>query len=166
MTIAGKIIHWFVGVPAWITKTLNLADAKAKVYIPIAINIVNGIKKVMDNPVTDMVAGIVTSAIPGTADDILYKEAETILSKWLPVILLKLQKAEDIANIPDLQGELKAALNELKFSSDEAKEIFWNGFAGIVLRELTAGDVTLQQGKVMVETYYQTFIANQPKLAA
>lgn len=158
MTIVGKLFHWIGSVPAWITKTLNLADAKAKVYIPVAINIVNGIKKVMDNPVTDMVTGIVTAAIPGTADDVLVSQAKVILNKWLPVILLKLQKAEDIVNIPDLQDQLKSALNELKFSSDTAKDMFWNDFAGLVLSELTTGKVTLQQAKVLVETYYQTYV--------
>ncbi len=166
MTILGKFFHWAASVPAWVTKTLNLADAKAKVYLPVVIRMTEGVKAFMDSPIHNDVEIGIKLLIPGTIDDVLIDRLDSILHQWFPIILLKLKDANAIANIPDLQGQLKAALNQLKFSSDEAKQMFWNDFAGLALREFTNGDVTLQQGKVMVETYYQTYIANQPKLAA
>ena len=158
MTILGKFFHWVGGIPIWITNTLNSVDNEAKVLLPIAIDIVEGIKKVMDNPATDMGIAIAESVLNNPAATAVTNKIHGFLDTWLPVILLKLQKAEDIANIPDLQGQLKAALSELKFSSDTAKQMFWNDFAGLALSELTTGKMTLQQGKVLVESYYQTYI--------
>jgi len=165
MTIVGKFLHWAGSVPAWISGVLNLADNKAKAYIPIAIKLVDGLKNVMANPATDMVTAIVETIIPGEADNIIIERAKSILNAWLPVILLKLKDANAIANIPNLQDQLKAALNELKFSSDAAKQMFWNDFAGLIVSEFTTGTVTLQQARVAVESYYQTYVVNLKKAA-
>ncbi len=158
MTILGKFFHWAAGTPAWITKVLTSADAEAQVLIPIAINLVNGLKKVMDEPATDMVIAIVEAGLNNSADTVLINKAKAALDTWLPIILLKLQKAEDITKITNLQDQLVAALNELKFSSDTAKNMFWNDFAGVLLSALTTGTVTVEAGKVLIETYYQTYI--------
>ena len=158
MTILGKFFHWVAGVPAWISTALGSVDAEAKVIIPIAINIVEGIKKVMDSPVTDMGIAIAETALQNPADTAIINKVHNFIDTWLPVILLKLQKAEDIANITNLQDQLKAALNELKFSSDAAKQMFWNDFAGLALSQLTTGKITLQAAKVVIEDYYQTYV--------
>ena len=164
MTILGKFFHWVAGVPAWITGALNLVDAEAKILLPIAIKTVEGIKNIMasDNTVTNVIDGIIETVAPTTAANLIDKLRAT-LNTWLPVILLKLNNASQIVNIPNLQDQLKAAISELKFSSDTAKQMFWNDFAAIVFTDLTTGKATLMQAKILVQEEYDAY---QAKLAA
>ena len=157
MTVLGKFFHWVASVPAWITKAFNSVDAESKILIPIAINIVEGIKKVMDNPATDMALAIAETAIPGEADNIIIDKVHSALDTWLPVILLKLQKIDQIVQIDDLETKLQAALKEIKFSSDEAKQMFWNDMGALMLSKMS-NKITIQDAKVIIEDYYQTYV--------
>jgi len=157
MTIAGKFIKWISGASQWLLGVFKSVDAETKKIIPIAVDIVEGIKSVMDTPQSDMVIAIGESLVGKPAAAII-EQVHQALHKWLPVILLKLEKAEDIVNVENLQEKMQLALNELKFSSDVAKNMFWNDFGGLMITELTTGKVPLQNAKILIEDYYQTYI--------
>lgn len=159
MTILGRFFHWVAGVPAWITKALNSVDAEAKILLPVTINTVEAFKTLMaaDNKTTNFVDGIIELIAPTTAANLIDKFRST-LNIWLPVILLKLKDASAIANLPDLQSQLRAAISELNFSSDTAKQLFYNDFAAVLFTDLTTGKTTLIQAKVLVQEAYDAFV--------
>ena len=72
-----------------------------KKFIPVAINVVEGIRKAMDSPVDDVVLTIVKTAIPGDADDKFIDKAKATIEQWLPKILIELKLVESIAEIED-----------------------------------------------------------------
>jgi hypothetical protein len=50
----------------WVKNLYQKTDDDLKKYVPIAINIVNGIKKFMDSPADDVILSLVEMAIPGS----------------------------------------------------------------------------------------------------
>jgi len=101
-------------IAKWVKKILKKLDKASKKLIPIAINVVQAIKKIMDSPVDDVIKYICKFVIPGDADDKLYQKLKDILEEWIPKILLQLNMVESINNIEDtkLYQKLKDILEE------------------------------------------------------
>ena len=148
MTFLGKIFRA-------IGKLFEGLRAETKRLVPIAINIVEGIKKVMDSPVDDIILAIVEGAIPGDADDILINKIKSVVEIWLPKILLELKMIESIANIEDRNAQLQAVLDQLKLSSDETKAIIYHGLASLILEKLSDGKLSWSDAIAIGEYYYQ-----------
>ena len=126
-------------------------------YVPIAINIVEAIKSVMDTPVDDVVAEILKRAIPGTADDILIDKVKSVVEKWLPKILLELRLVESISGIEDENEQLQAVLAQLKLSSEETQNILYHGLASLILEKLSDGELSWSDAVAISEYYYINF---------
>lgn len=133
---------------------------KTKKYVPIAIKIVEGVKKVMDTPVDDVILTIVKGAIPGTADDVMIDKIKATVEKWLPKILLELKLVDSIANIEDPNLQLKAILAQLKLSSDETQAIVYHGLASLILEKLSDGELSWSDSVAIAEYYYQNIQKN------
>ena len=93
-------------IKLWIVKTFTTVRKELKTIIPIAIEVVNGIKKFVDSPGADFL----TSVIPGTVDD----QLKAFLRATLPGILKGLHKWESIVNVIDTNEQLKLITKELK----------------------------------------------------
>jgi len=104
----------FLRFKAWIVKAYTTANRKAKVIIPIAVQVVNRIKTFIDSPDADFLTGV----IPGTIDDSI----KLFLRKVLPGILLGLRKWESIAGIEDTNEKLKAIAEEFKLLSKDERD--------------------------------------------
>jgi len=126
-------------------------------YVPIAINIVEAIKSVMDTPVDDVIAEILKRAIPGTADDILIDKVKSVVEKWLPKILLELRLVESISGIEDENEQLQAVLAQLKLSSEETQNILYHGLASLILEKLSDGELSWSDAVAISEYYYINF---------
>ena len=131
---------------------------KAKFYVPVAINVVEAIKSVMDSPVDDIVAEIVKRVIPGIKDDIIIDKAREVIQKWVPKILLELKLVDSIANIEDPNERLKAILSQLNISSDEAKNIIYHGLASLILEKLSDGELSWSDSVAISEYYYKNIV--------
>ena len=92
---------------------------KTRDMVPVAINVVEAIKSVIDTPVDDILAEIVKRAIPGTADDFIVDKVRLTIEEWVPRILTQLVIIDGIANIDNPNDQLKAILERLKLADDE-----------------------------------------------
>lgn len=128
-----------------------------KKYIPVAINIVEAIKSVMDTPVDDILAEILKRAIPGNADDVLIDKIRLVVEKWLPKILLELKLVDSISLIEDPNEQLKAILAQLKLSSQETQNMLYHGLASLILEKLSDGELSWSDAVAISEYYYINF---------
>lgn len=93
-------------IKVWIVKAFTNVKKELKTIIPIAIDIVNGIKTFVDSPGSNFL----TAVIPGTLDD----QVVTFLRASLPGILQGLHKWESIVGVEDVDTQLKLIVGELK----------------------------------------------------
>jgi DNA polymerase III delta prime subunit len=133
----------------------NSLIGTSKKYIPIAINIVEAIKKVTDSPVDDIILSIVKAAIPGTADDVMIDKVKDTVEKWLPKILLELRLWQSVSNIEDQNEQLQAILKEINLSSDETKSIIYHGLAALILEKLSDGELSWSDSVAISEYYFK-----------
>jgi hypothetical protein len=119
----------------------------AKELAPVAIGVVQCVKKFVDSPIAD----VITSIIPGNIDDRLKEKLRAIL----PDVIIKMQLVDTIANIEDRNEQLKAILEKLKLSSDEAQNVFYHGLASLILEKLSDGKLTWTESVVIAEYYYK-----------
>ena len=136
---------------------------RTKRYVPVAINVVEGIKKVMDSPVDDVILAIVEAAIPGDADKALIKRVKTVVEKWVPKILLELKLVDSIANMDNINDQLIAVLAQLKLSSDETKSIVYHGLASLIIEKLSDGKISWSDSVAISEYYFTNFVNNKSK---
>lgn len=139
----------------WVSGLFNSLEREVKKYVPVAINIVEGVKDVIDSPVADVVLAITKKAIPGEKDDVLIDKVLTFVKNKLPMLLLELKMVNSIAGIEDPNEQLKAILAELKFTSDRSKNAFYHGLASLILESLSDGELTWGEAVMVAEYYYQ-----------
>jgi hypothetical protein len=138
-----------------IKNIFNKVEEKTRELIPVAIKIVEGVKKAVDSPVDDIILSIITTAIPGDADDKLVKKVKTVVEHWIPKLLIELQLIEDINNLPTTNDKMKAIFEKLKLSSNETKNVVYHGLASLVLEKLSDGELSWKDAVVISEFYYQ-----------
>jgi hypothetical protein len=126
-----------------------------KRYVPIAINIVESVKSVMDTPVDDIILEIIKKSIPGSADDVLIDKIKSVVEKYIPMVLLQLQIVDSIANITDKNEQLKAILERIKLSSNETQNIVWHGLGALILEKLSDGKISWSDSVVIAEYYFK-----------
>jgi hypothetical protein len=73
-------------------------------------------------------------------------------------VLLKLKRAEEILLVEDINTKLQLALNELKFSSNENKTMFWKGISSLLVTKMTDGKVDINLAYKVVQDYYDAYI--------
>lgn len=131
-------------------KGLGLELKKA---LPLAVIITNGVKYLVDNPVSgsifDAVLEFVKKSIPGPLDDVLINKIHQALHNALPKLALNLTILNELESIDDpvlkaekLNEVLQNAISELKFSTDEAKRNFWDGLMKLVAVDISDGKIT------------------------
>lgn len=130
-------------------------DDEIKVLVPIAIGVVQGIKKVMDGPVDDVILTIVKAAIPGEADNKLIDKVHKTVEEWIPKVLLQLNLVNSVVNKDTVNDQLKAILERLKLSDEETKNIFYHGIASLILEKLSDGKFDWKDATAVAEYYYQ-----------
>ena len=133
-------------------------SSKLKTLIPIAIAVVQAIKSFEESNKMDFVEFVVTTAIPGDADDKLVKKGREVVRQWLPKILLELKLVDSINNIEGIDAQLKAILAQLRLSSDETQNIINHGLATLIVEKLSDGQLSWSDSIVISEYYYKNFV--------
>ncbi len=147
----------FKKIVAFIKKLYTSLKDETKHYLPIAISLVEGIKKVMDSPVDDVVLGVLEVVIPSIPKD----KVDTIKAKIevaLPKLLTELNLINSIANIENVNDQLQAILDALKVSSDDIKAEKYHTLASKLLVILGDGKITWGEAVMFTEWYYQTYL--------
>lgn len=136
----------------------DFLESKTKKLVPVAINVVQGLKAVMDGPVDDVLAFIIKTAIKGQTDDVIIDKTTATVKEWIPKILFELELINSIANIEDQNEQLQAILNQINLSSDEKKKIIYHGLASLILEKLSDGKITWSDSVAISEYYFKNFI--------
>jgi hypothetical protein len=143
-----RIHHWLKGMKLgqWFKRQMRNISEDAKTLIPAAIAVTNQWKAFIDSPVADLV----TALIPGNVDDAIKNK----LREKLPAVLLKLQLAHAIAGIEDINEQLKAILDVLKLSGDDAKDRFYHEFCYTTIEVLSDGKLTMGEASILAQMYF------------
>lgn len=126
-------------------------DIKIKNGLHIGVTIAEGLKKVMDTPVPD----ILTAIIPGEWDDKL----KDLIRAKLPQVLIELKLVENCAGLTDSVQIIQCATRELeKLVGDDIKAAarinFLDSIAVMIAQIASDGKLTLDDAKYLVKPYY------------
>ena len=135
-----------------IGKVFHKIDEETKKLIPIAVNIVEAIKNFEASSTMDFVEFVVTTAIPGDADDKIIAKVRSITKEWLPKILLELKVVQSITDLTDDNAKLQAILAELKLTS--TKGILYKGIAAKFLELMADGKFDFDDACNLVSYYF------------
>jgi hypothetical protein len=134
---------------SFVKKLFTSLDSEMKKAIPVVISVVNTVKGFIDSPASDVLFELSKMPIPGTADDILIDKVHSAAHKALPKLLLNLTIIDTINKISDpkeraemLANELTNAIHDLKFASDEKRNMFIRGLAQMIIMAVSDGRVT------------------------
>jgi len=142
----------------FIKNLFNKIDDEAKVLVPIAINVVNGIKTVMDSPVDDVLVTLISMATKGTITPAIVQKVNDTIKEWIPKVLTDLVLIDSIAHITDVNEQLNAILAQLKLSSDATKNIIYHGLSSLILEKLSDGKLSWSDSVSISQYYYTNFI--------
>lgn len=133
-----------------------------KEIIPVAIDVVQQVKTVVDSPIGDL-AGDLVDAITNSNMAEKFKER---LRAELPELIIKMQLGNSIVNIEDVNEQLRVIFEKVKFSSDEARNHFFHGLASLVIEKLSDGELSWSDSIAISEYYYREFVKKDLKPAA
>lgn len=119
---------------------------KSKVWVHLAVTVVQKLKDITDSPVPDVIAAI----IPGEADD----RVKDKIREWVPKVLLQLNMMEVISGIEDPNEQMQAILAKIKFSSKETRNIFWHGLASLLIEKFSDGKFDWKDAIAVSQYYY------------
>jgi hypothetical protein len=139
----------------WVRSTYDRLIGASQKYVPLAIRIVEGIKKVVESPVDDVVAEILKAVIPGTGDDLAIDKARVMIEKWLPKVAIELRLIDAANNIEDPNEQLKAMIAELQKFDIKGQWAMWHEIAVMLIDMLADGEWSWADSKVMAEYIYQ-----------
>jgi len=143
----------------FIMKIANKTSEEVKRLIPIATNVVQVVKVVMDNPAFDISAEVLKKLIPGEMDDMIIDRAVFLAKKYIPKIALQLEIINAITENPN--ADLKVVFAKLQHSSPEKWQKFCSQLAQQVLIDMSDDKITWGEAGVYVELYYRTYIQKQ-----
>jgi hypothetical protein len=119
--------------------------AETKHLLPIVIDVVNKVKEFEDSDIPD----VITALIPGTGDDHLNAK----FRQWLPVLMLELESDNIIAQLPNVQDQVKAIIAKIQGSNPSKQTVFYTGLAAL-LTQRVADDGKFSWGDSLVISKY------------
>lgn len=155
-----KIRIFLAQIWAFIAGLWTKATEEVKKITPIAVGAVNVLKTVNESTSGDIIEFVITSLIPGKADDIIVKKVRDKLKEILPKVIIQLNIAQSISLIKDPNEQLKAIVVAINMSSDETKNVYYHSLCVLILQSLADGKLTWSES-VQVAEYYYTNIHNK-----
>lgn len=151
----------------WIKKALlkikelfTIADEKAQKLTKLAIKITNTVKTIVDSPVDDFIAEVIKKSIIGNADDIIITKVLITLKEKLPGIIIKLNLIDTALSVKDPYEKANVILAQIKFASDQQKNLFYHSLATTLVDQLSDGKFTFGECCVIAEMVYQEMKKN------
>jgi hypothetical protein len=122
------------------------ADKEVKeIFLPVAINIVDGLKTITDADKADIIGSIARRVGP---------QFEDKLRNFLPKLLTELHLADSCLGLKDTNAIVQCALDNLHLSSDMAKDAFYHSISALLLKDLSDGKLSWSECVELVEFYY------------
>lgn len=149
-----KIKMLLATIIAFISSLWKRADKLVHQIAPIAINVVEAIKKVNESVSGDIIEHIIESIIPGVQDDVIIGLIRNKLKDVLPKLIIELNIANSIANIEDPNEQIKAIINAINLSPDETKNTYYHVLCTKIVEALSDGKLTWSESIHIAEFYY------------
>ncbi len=143
---------------AFIEGLFSKLEKEVEKLVPVATNIVQGVKKVVESGTTDTILEVIKFTIPGNTDDKIIDKAMEIAKEYIPKIAKQLGIIDAITEIEDVNEQMIAVVNALKDANDETKSDYWHEIAAFILRALADGKITLGEAGAIVEYHYQNYV--------
>jgi len=145
----------------WIEGIFSKMEGTVEKFMPVATNIVEGVKKAIENDQILIVLEVIKFTIPGNIDDKIIDKALELTRKYIPKIALQLQIINSITEIEDTNEQMIAVINVLKNASKEEQSKYWHELAKQILYALADGKVTWGESASIVEYHYKNYIKKQ-----
>ena len=149
-----KIKMLWATIIAFISSLWKRADKLVHQIAPIAISVVEAVKKVNESVTGDIIEHIIESIIPGVQDDVIIGLIRTKLKDVLPKLIIELNIANSIANIEDPNEQIKAIINAINISPDETKNTYYHVLCTKIVEALSDGKLTWSESIHITEFYY------------
>lgn len=139
----------FSNILSWVEKLFTNASNEVKKYVPVAINVVQVLKTLIDNPVADSLAALVGASS-------IDAKLKTIITE----VLLELELLEGV-NTASNQDQINAAIQTFVASipglSTATQGRIYSSIAALLLQELANdGSLSFGQAVSIIEGYYET----------
>lgn len=118
-----------------------------KRMVPVAIQVVENIKMLVDSPVLDAAENVLELILNKEIPD-RYREK---LREGLPKILLGVNVVKEINDLPTDNEKLRAILLLFRNVGADERKMFWHGFAALILELIADGDFSWQDAIVLSE---------------
>jgi hypothetical protein len=154
-----RIAKLIAGLQLWIKRTFDKSFASLIKAAPVAINIVEEIKRFLDSPIDDLILAIVK--VPGS-------EAlrDKLQDEWLPKVAVRLSivygLSMESATPEEMLRNVQAKLLELRFNNVPMGHE-WDKIATEILAMLADGKVTMNELKIATQlVHYELFLKPKP----
>lgn len=147
-----KLINWIKGI---FSKTQRLFNK----FIPIAVDIVQGVKKAISSNTLDVIANVLKAILPDVADSIIDLIVK-YLTERIPALCIQLEIIEAV-NLSDKTEEaVKQALSALQETYGEKWDEFMSTLAGDLVNYLSDGKLDAKEAKELAGKFYDEYIKN------
>ena len=143
---------------AFVVGMFSKLEQEVEKYVPVATNIVEAVKKVVESQTTGAVLEVIKFTIPGDTDDKIIDKAMELAKEYIPKIALQLNIIESITDIEDVNEQMIAVVNALKNANDDTKSDYWHELAAFILKQFADGKLTLGEAGAIVEYHYQNYV--------
>lgn len=140
---------------SWVRGVYEKVMGTSTKLVPVAIRVVEGLKRAMEGNVDDVVAFIIKRAIKGEADDLIIDKVKKMVEDWLPKIALELNIINSINGIEDKNDQLKAILDEIKKLDQKGQWITWHSYAVMIIDLLADGEWSWSDSVVLAEAVFK-----------
>ena len=149
-----KIKINFLKVKAFVLNIIDKADELVERIAPVAINVVEEIKKINETTTGDIIELIISKAIKGKADDLAIKAIREQLRKRLPEVLEIMRLSMNIAKVDDANLQVKMILDAINMSPDAVKNAHYHAFCSLVIEKISDGNLTWGESVIIAQYYY------------
>jgi len=137
-----------------ITNAFDKLSGAAKIAVPIAVKVVQGLKTFMASDYDDVVVAIVTAANP-TAGKYASK-AQVWIEKILPKVAVKLEIIKSISELEGIENTTEAIMAKLQLSEKKGEKAL--ALATELALYLSDGKFTFAEIKDAANDYYNYFV--------
>ena len=149
-----KLKLFIARILAFISSLWNKVDKIIDTIAPVSINVVEQIKKINESTTGDIIEILLSNIIPGKGDDLVIIAIRAKLRQILPQILLQMNIVRSVAEIPDINDQMKAIITHINMSPNETKNAYYHIFCTKILEALSDGKLSWSESVQIAEFYY------------
>ena len=149
-----KIKIILLKVKAFVLNIFDKADELVERIAPVAINVVEEIKKINETTTGDIIELIITKAIKGEADDLIIRNLRVKLKEKLPEVIEVMRLALNIAKVDDKNLQAKMVLDAINFSPEQIKNAHYHTFCSMLIESISDGKLTWGESVIIAQYYY------------